>query len=281
MRKATACLLATGLICALGSPAQAGYVDTIIAANPVVYYTFDYATDPGAGGVNNEGTAGDSYDGSSAGTVGFGAAAVSAELGYAFDLSGTNNGQLGTGANISTYLNVTSSLEFWIKTTRNGPVPPTWQSPALTGQDQTGGLDDIWWGVNSGGKVGIMIGDNSETPLTPIAINDGAWHYLLITRDKPTGVMNIYLDGNPTAVTTLDKADNRNLGKDYNWLGHGQDGNSNAILDAVIDDVAIYSTVLTGADAQTHYQASIPEPATLGLLALGGLAMIRRKRGRN
>lgn len=112
MKTAAARLLAAGQICALACQARAGYVDTIIAANPVVYYTFDYATDPGPGGVNNEGTAGDSYDGSSGGTVGFGAAAVSAELGYAFDLSGTNSGELVTGANISTYLNVTSSPEF-------------------------------------------------------------------------------------------------------------------------------------------------------------------------
>ena len=48
-------------------------------------------------------------------------------------------------------------------------------------------------------------------------------------------------------------------------------------FDGAIDEVAVYDYALTATQIQNHYSVA-PEPATLGLMLLGGLAMLRRKR---
>ena len=227
------------------------YEDVVLADAPVVYYRLNETAGPSAANLGS--AAG--YGGTFAGTVSLGLEAAGAGLGTALDLRGANNGYIDTGNNISAYLNTTASLEFWIRTTQSGGNP-NWRSPALTGQDQGGGANDIWWGVNSGGRIGITIGNNTESPLTPSPINDDAWHHLLITRDNPSGVVNIYLDGQPSAVTTFDGADGRGLGIACNWMGHGSSGQSAAVLDAAIDEVAVYDRILTGQDAEEHFDAS-------------------------
>jgi hypothetical protein len=47
-------------------------------------------------------------------------------------------------------------------------------------------------------------------------------------------------------------------------------------FDGAIDDVRIYDRALSGTEVADLY--ALPEPATLALLALGGLAMLRRRR---
>ena len=233
-------------------PQLRAYEDAVLSDHPVVYYRLNETA--GAGTVANTGSAA-GYDGTPSGAVAFGLPGADTGLGTALDLFGSNNGAIDTGNNISAYLNTTASLEFWIRTTQSGPTP-NWRSPALTGQDQAGGGNDIWWGVNSGGRIGISIGNNTESPLTPSPINDDTWHHLLITRDNLSGAVNIYLDGQANPVTTYDGADARSLGVACNWLGHGSSGQSAAVLDAAIDELAVYDRVLSGQDAEEHYAAS-------------------------
>ena len=45
-----------------------------------------------------------------------------------------------------------------------------------------------------------------------------------------------------------------------------------------IDEVAVYNTQLSSTDIQQIYNSAIPEPTTLGLLAIGGLGLLMRRR---
>lgn len=53
------------------------------------------------------------------------------------------------------------------------------------------------------------------------------------------------------------------------------------VPDALIDDATYYDVTLSW-DSASHAEAAIPEPATMGLVVLGAVAMLRsRKRARS
>jgi concanavalin A-like lectin/glucanase superfamily protein len=229
----------------------ATYQQTVLADNPVGYWRFDDA--PGSTTTTNLGSQGSSLNGSYQ-DVALGQPTATPQLGHAAHFNGSNS-VVNLAAPISTWLNQTASLEFWFKTTQN--IDQDWNSPGVTGEDHSGDPIDVFWGINKAGHVGVQRGDGTvnEAAVTPTQVNDGVWHYLVVTRDKPSGVMKAYLDGNPNPVATVDGADNVNVVTTYSWIGRGT-SNTGSSWGGELDEVAVYDYVLTGQQVQTHYAAA-------------------------
>jgi len=107
----------------------------------------------------------------------------------------------------------------------------------------------------------------------------GRWYHYAITTDS-TGT-RIYIDGseemsnsnfiNNTVVAGTDLS----IGVAVSIFGNAPYTDCNVgYYRGSLDDVLIYSRALT----QSEIKQLVPEPATLSLLALGGLAVIRRRR---
>jgi hypothetical protein len=116
------------------------------------------------------------------------------------------------------------------------------------------------------------------------SLDGGAWHHIVVVRNgDDCNDVELYIDG-----------------VDYDWGNnqissgdsHGTSGGSGEMqlgarhtydagwgtFSGDMDEVAIFDYALTASDAADLYDAAIPEPATLGLLAIGGVAALLRKR---
>jgi len=109
-----------------------------------------------------------------------------------------------------------------------------------------------------------------------VNVLDDQWNNIVVTWDDVTGVSNIYVNG------ALD-ATNGSLGVNTSVAGNVWIGNAEVFTAAqqetrqfkgLIDDVRIYDYALS----QSEVSALIPEPTSLGLLALGllGVGVCRR-----
>jgi len=142
------------------------------------------------------------------------------------------------------------------------------------------GLWSFWNGGGTAGDGGWNVADGP-------AVSVDTWTHIAITYDSATNTKTMFLDG--TAVSTTNPAafspnngnlpdglthDNENL-----HIGGGGDTGADFRWDGLIDDVTIWDEALDGAAIQNIMDNSvIPEPSSLGLLSLAGLALLRRRR---
>ncbi|MDR6984223.1 MSHA biogenesis protein MshQ [Rheinheimera pacifica] len=151
----------------------------------------------------------------------------------------------------------TASLSFWIKTTATGN-DTVWQAPAVTGVEQSGGADDIFWGwIDSQGRIGLTKGDyNSAVANTKssIAINNGQFRHVVLTRNAGTGAFQIFIDGalNQSGSYNVMQGTVGNLFNDIGRVRH-TNGTSFNYLNATLDEVLVYNSVLDSQEVQRLY----------------------------
>lgn len=130
------------------------------------------------------------------------------------------------------------------------------------------------WGyqlsVSDNNTLRLMSGDKSVFASTPI-LGQG-WLYVVATLEGTTG--KIYANGKLVGQGQIAPAVYSDLSPSPQVIGAAST-KSYYFWPGYIDDVRIYDYALSPDEIQTLYQA--PEPASLSLLALGGLAMLRRR----
>ncbi|MET0977080.1 MAG: PKD domain-containing protein [Leifsonia sp.] len=157
-----------------------------------------------------------------------------------------SNGLVASNAVFSNPKNYTEEL--WFNTTTHSGGKLIGFGSSNTG---TSGSYDRHVYMQDDGKVvfGVWTGF-TNTITTPGAYNDGLWHHMVATQSTTTG-MALYLDG--ALIGTNGQTDAQaydgywRVGGDTTW------GSSSAFINARIDDVAVYSTVLSATDVSAHY----------------------------
>ena len=150
-----------------------------------------------------------------------------------------------TGIDLSKWLGGTSTLTTWVKTTAIGNAT-YYSAPGITGVEQSGGTNDIFWGwIDDTGHIGVQAG-NSTGARSANAINDGQWHFIALTRDATSGTVQVYVDGalSGTAASAkgLKTTPFSNLGRIGNTVGKPK------YFNGALDDVRIYNRVLTAGE---------------------------------
>ncbi len=155
--------------------------------------------------------------------------------------------------NLSEILKGTASLSFWIKTTQIGNNTD-WKAPGVTGVEQHGGIDDIFWGwIDANGHIGISKGDNFNNSKSNTPINDGKWHHIVLTRNAINGRVKIYIDGN------LDKigfTDSGIVGTPFSSIGRIENTgtvNPPRYFKGKLDEIMVFNKILSTHEVEQIY----------------------------
>jgi hypothetical protein len=231
-----------------------GYRDTVLADSPIVYYEFNEISGTTA---FNSGSLGSSHNGTLVGTVSLNKSSF-AQGGTAYDFGG---GRV-TAAAFSPMTEWT--VEAWI----NWDSAKTSQSH-IFGNDQGGWNDDVLFGIGAdatsyvpASNVGCtqQSADQSTTrDIVKQALPHSEWHHVVATGSDSAGELKLYVDGvlvDTDASLTLDATMN---GHQFavGAARYVADAGTRP-FDGLIDEFALYDSVLDAATIRDHYDAGVP-----------------------
>jgi hypothetical protein len=167
------------------------------------------------------------------------------------------------------------SIEAWIRVTSEQsdtdsifPILGQWNALSRGGTGQAFGVD--------GGRITFLASEGAldgckddAVIIQGSAINDGAWHHVVLTIDFHLGLARIYVDGalDMEDVVPIDGCaipPMRTLGGTGDW--------PYLKLRAALDEICVYQRVLSPADVLTRYNGGAGRPGRSRAGTGGGLA---------
>jgi len=285
-------LPAASLCLSLAAPAATiTYRNLVLADNPLVYYEFDETS--GTTAANSAAT-GATYTGTfntSGGSITVGQSSF-AQGGTAYNFGG---GFVGSASAL------TSSLSEWTVEAWVNYDSAKNSSSNFLSNDQGGWNDDVLFGIGAEdgtqgvgpGQVGFVHQGNPGEIRETVAstISSGQWYHVVMTGSETAGALQLYVNGLLVdSNTDLANGATFNGADGFGTAAHLTVGAARADsadggyrpYDGLLDELAIYGSVLDSTTISDRYAAgiaSIPEPGSLALLSLGcGLLTLRRRR---
>jgi RHS repeat-associated protein len=212
------------------------YASTVQADGPSVYYRLSETSGTMVADSSGNGRSGVPYGSYALGAAG----ALPNDTDVGINLTGGAVTQSLAGAGLPTG-NAPRSMEAWFKTTSTGPI--MWY-----GNGQTVQLFDLK--VIRSNQLQLATFNNDKNFTTPYAIGNGMWHYVVVTYDSTT--LTLYLDGQFLGTATFGGA--LSTVPDANGLLLGNDAWN--VLQATLDEVAVYPKALTASQVAAHFAAS-------------------------
>ena len=162
-------------------------------------------------------------------------------------------------ANTSVTAPATFSVEAWFKSTSTTGGRILGMGNA-TGTTNSTTIDRQLY-LAPTGKVMFGIGSAKTTIASTSPENDGAWHHVVGTYASGTNGMKLYVDGvlqGSATATVLSFTGYWRAGAELmsGWTGNP----SNAYFDGNLEELAVYTTVLSSTRVQAHNRAGVTPP---------------------
>jgi hypothetical protein len=270
-------IMTTVLCLAFVGQARADYQSEVLADSPLVYLPFGDANMNNGAPITDLGSAGLSSTYQASGTSSFSASGGAGGTGSSVYWNQTGDGNVHMVVNDPTealsYADVT--VEAWVR------VLPEEHNPYM--RLFTSGGD--WLNVGSPGVAlnqpyewSMMGGDDTQYAYEA-PTEDGNWHHVVGLWDSGASTAKtLYVDG--VLVNSFNGPNDLHFDQSDTWM-IGCEGSiywQGNLLQGDLDEFAVYEGLLGEDRIEAHYLAGLPEPATLALLGLGGLALIRKRR---
>ena len=140
------------------------------------------------------------------------------------------------------------SLAFYLSTAQTGSAY-AWEAPGVTGRDQTGGTDDVFWGwLDDQSRLRLTAG-NSYGIASPSPVNDGVMRHFVLTRNAETGELAMYQDGQ--LISSGSGTPGIFSGTSVTKLGTVDQNPVN--LQGVLQDIRLYNKVLSASEISQLY----------------------------
>ena len=242
----------------------------------VAHYPLDTDASDASGNGNDGAVVG--------GVVNFGQAGANANTGSSAAFP--DNGHIDVPFNSA--LNPASfSVTLWANASSTGGFA----SPITSRDDVNAGVSTHGFILynDNGGNWSFWTGDGNPGWDTMVggAVATNAWTHVALTFDAGTDTKSIWINGALAASETAAAQYSPNGTVEFEGLhiGSGADDGNSFFFGGNIDDVAIWDEALDQATIQLIKDngvaavAAIPEPTSLGLIALAGLSLLARRRG--
>ena len=255
------CMVALFGLALFAVSAQAGtigYRNTVLGDSPIVYYEFD---ETGGSTAANSGSTGGGNTGTISGTVAINQSSFP-QGGTSYDFGGGHVVAAAAPSSLTEW-----TLEAWINWD-----PAKTSGSNIFGNDQGGWNDDVLFGIRpEAGHGGVPAsnlglvqqgnpGATRDTVTEPLS--HSVWHHVVATGSTTNGELKLYVDG---ALTDTDSS----LANGITLNGAGGFGTPFIAVgaarnvtdagyrsfDGLIDEFALYETVLDATTVEAHYDA--------------------------
>ena len=211
--------------------------------NPEVWLPLDEA----------QGNVAADYSGHARNATVFGATWAAGRRATGLTFDGKSN-YINANLNLSRWLGGTGALSFWLLTTQTGSDSFS-TAPGIVGIQQQNSDNAIGWGwLDSHGHMHVGAG---ATAASAHVVNDGKWHFVVMTRDATSGIVQIFVDG---ALDGSAEGLTGGITSAFTSVGRIENGTGPANYFAgKLDDIQIYSQTLKTAQVKKMFKQG---PAT-------------------
>ena len=234
---------------ALTSPTTSGaYAAAVLADSPLAYYRLGDTS-----GTTMTDSSGNIRNGTYANSPTLGVSGATSDGDKAVAFNGTSQYASTASASWVPTYSASWTFECWAKFTSTGFACIL--SVRLVSATNTDVTLNLTIG-RTAGRIGAETWDWQNTAsraISDVNNNDGNWHHVAVTFDKPTNILKLYIDG-----TLRDTKTQGTTGTGGNRFVTIAANNGGALqwFPGSVDEVAVYGTALSSTQVAAHYAAA-------------------------